>query len=265
MRQFFDSSSSEAWLNFVHCQAARFHRAISQLEGTDVSLIRTAEVLSEFTESLSGRLEEGFLPLSVKAQLKKLSEKEADSFVTSTKAFLSHCIAYLEKWCGHFEGLTTHKWALLRQIPSWSLVENSVACLKRVVGFDDDAVFDEFRRVCLYITPEKLRDWNAACAAPATRWSEIFKHFDRESIPMQNIGLIVEYLFCLPGTNAEVESFSSITRLWTSDKTQLSISTLKALLIVKTNYDALDCSDFSEKIQHNLRLIQAINSSNKYQ
>lgn len=48
--------------------------------------------------------------------------------------------------------------------------------------------------------------------------------------------IIVEYVLCLQGSNASTECvFSHITILLTKEKTQLHVSTLKALLITKLN------------------------------
>jgi hypothetical protein len=45
---------------------------------------------------------------------------------------------------------------------------------------------------------------------------------------------LAEFLFCLPGTSAATERvFSHMNSTWTSDKTQLGVDTLKAVLVAK--------------------------------
>jgi len=49
-----------------------------------------------------------------------------------------------------------------------------------------------------------------------------------------NFSLIVEYILCLPGSNASVERvFSNMNKIWSSEKTQLGVCVLKAILITK--------------------------------
>ena len=56
----------------------------------------------------------------------------------------------------------------------------------------------------------------------------VFLHFKQNNIPYENILKIVEYALSLPGTNAATERvFSSINKIWTTEKTQLNIKTLK--------------------------------------
>ena len=69
---------------------------------------------------------------------------------------------------------------------------------------------------------------------------------------------------CLPGTNAPTERlFSVMNNIWTAEKTQLNVSTLKAILIVKTNFE-LNCVDFYDKFFQNVPILNKICSSEKY-
>ena len=57
-----------------------------------------------------------------------------------------------------------------------------------------------------------------------------------EKISHNEFSKVVQLLLCLPGTNACVEGvFSIMNKIWTDEKSQLSVKALKSKLIVKTN------------------------------
>lgn len=71
-------------------------------------------------------------------------------------------------------------------------------------------------------------------------------------------------MLCLPGSNASTERvFSHITKIWTKEKTQLNVSTLKALIITKLNFD-YTCLEFYELLKNNNLLLKKIVSKDKY-
>jgi hypothetical protein len=70
----------------------------------------------------------------------------------------------------------------------------------------------------------------------------------------------------LPGTNAEAERiFSVINALWTDEKNKFRIETIKAIIVVKTHFQDVSCTDFYNLRQQNTKLLTDIQSSAKYQ
>jgi hypothetical protein len=70
----------------------------------------------------------------------------------------------------------------------------------------------------------------------------------------------VEYSLSLPGTNAPVERvFSLINNTWTSEKTQLQLKNLKAILAVRFN-NKPTCSEVYQQILQNQKLCKTIHS-----
>jgi hypothetical protein len=65
---------------------------------------------------------------------------------------------------------------------------------------------------------------------------EVFTYFNANDLAHVNFSIIVEYILCLPGSNAPVERvFSHMNKIWSSEKTQLGVSVLKAIFITKGN------------------------------
>lgn len=91
-------------------------------------------------------------------------------------------------------------------------------------------VLDEFSLIFNYDTDAKITSWNGENVAAEDRWVELFTHFHANNIYCTSFRKIIECVLCLPGSNAPVERvFSVINKIWTSEKTQLSVEVLKAI------------------------------------
>src|SRR5699024_1366725 len=94
----------------------------------------------------------------------------------------------------------------------------------------------------------QIDDWNdksnkATFRESDRRWLDTFDHFDSKGVSLQQLPLLMQYLFCLPGHNASVERiFSKIKLFWTAQKSRLSISTVSDFAHVVTNFDVEDSS-----------------------
>ena len=81
-----------------------------------------------------------------------------------------------------------------------------------------------------------MKKWNNEKIVLDKRWVEIFWHFRVEHIPHENLKVLIEISLCCPGTNAAIERvFSLRNKYWSSEKLQLSVKTLSAILAVKFN------------------------------
>ena len=100
------------------------------------------------------------------------------------------------------------EWANLTKVPTWEEVQN-VTDLLITQGFfssgQDTDVFDEFSLVSNYVTAEKISSWNANNVATVECWVELFTHFCDNNLNCTNFRIIIEYISCLPGSNAPVE------------------------------------------------------------
>lgn len=68
----------------------------------------------------------------------------------------------------------------------------------------------------------------------------------------------------MPATNAPVERiFSLMNNLWTAEKTQLQVSSLKAMLLTKVNFK-MSCTEFYSFLKSSPDLLQQICSNEKY-
>jgi hypothetical protein len=89
-------------------------------------------------------------------------------------------------------------------------------------------------------------------------------HFNFNDLAHVNFSIIVEYILSLSGSNTPVERvFTHMNKIWSSEKTQLRVSALKAILITKGNINKL-CQKFHSYIKTKPATLKQICRSNKY-
>lgn len=91
-----------------------------------------------------------------------------------------------------------------------------------------------------------------------------FQSFKKNHIPHLTIKKVIEFAFCLPGTNAATERvFSLVNNIWTSKKTQMTVDTIKAILEIRCNLGD-SCQEFYDNIKGHDSLLKKIHSAEKY-
>ena len=265
LRDFFNNEFAEAWLYFVHCQAARFHAAILQLEGSTVTMIEAAVLIKDLRDSTQSMMDHQFLPLIVRSKLQAGAEQ---SFKERACSFYEIVKKYFEKWCDHFNLAAHFQWMLLKTFIPWDVVQTSIehtSDFHNSLVIDEVALFEEISRVNLFLTDTRFCEWKEGKKSTVERWVEVLGHFIAHDIPHKEIIRLASFFLCLPGTNAAVERvFSSMTQIWTSSKTQMDIPCLRAILTVKHNISE-SCSQFHDLLLSDQKLLGMIRDSHKYQ
>ncbi|KAL4121392.1 hypothetical protein QTP88_013914 [Uroleucon formosanum] len=186
---------------------------------------------------------------------------------TVIESFYSTSEQYLTSWTSHFEELEIMECITLKKVPNWSEIEKVAEFISNKGFFNpnnDTALFDQFMLTLQYVTQEKIDEWNLEKKSTDQRWVCIFKYFKEKDIQCDKMIIIVEYVLCLPGSNASTECvFSHISKIWTKEKTQLNVSTLKTLVITKLNFN-YTCLEFYELLKKNNLLLKKIISKDKY-
>lgn len=270
LKEFFENPSSEMWLYFLHAQAASFHEVVLKIEGQNVSAIESAKEINRLRDNLALKENTIFLPHVVRNLLGKLQEEAAvdqQNVRTAAAEFYKTSREYLEQWCQFNKELEVFEWANLTKVPTWEEGQK-VLDLLITQGFisssQDTKVFDEFSLVLNFATDEKISGWNVENVCTANRWVELFQHFRANNLDVTNFSMLIEYVMCLPGSNAPVERvFSQMNKIWTSDKTQLSVAVMKAILITKININK-SCTEFHTYLKTRPDILKQICSADKY-
>lgn len=271
LENFFKDDSSELWLKFLHNQASLFHNVIKNVEGNTNTIMEIAAEINILKIKCKERLENDFVPLTIRSELQNLVENvsvDKNWFMGHVRNFYANCLQYLEKWSSSFADIVGFDWIELKTQINWKDVEKSH--LKIVTHFpnnnniNENELFDEISYLKTYVNEEKLLKWHNNKIFTDIRWVEVFTYFEGNFVPCNNLKKIVEFALCLPGTNAPTERiFSMVNKLWTTEKTQLTVETLKAILTVKTNF-AESCDEFLSEISENENLLKKIHSAEKY-
>jgi hypothetical protein len=172
----------------------------------------------------------------------------------------------LEQWCKFNEEVKIFELANLRKVPSYEEVQKMMDLLieqKCINSSQDIGGFDKFSLISKYITAQKICDWNTENIATENRWVEVFMHFNANDLAHMNFFIIVEYILYLPGSNAPVKRvFSHMNKIWNSEKTQLGVSVLKAIFIIKGNINK-SCQEFQSYIKNKRATLKQICGSDK--
>lgn len=228
LKNFFECPTSELWLFFVHSQSMTFHTAVLKIEGQNISAIEAAKVIYELRTNLEEKLSSIFLPYSVRrllSDLQKKGEVQEDYVKSIASDFYRTTSEYLQQWTSYNQSeLQIFQWVDLRKVPTWEEVQKSVDVLieKGLINFEKDTeAFDEFTLVSLYVSAKKVEEWNLDSSNKYAehRWVQVFQHFRDNNLNHTIFGKIVEYVLCLPASNAPVERiFSLMNNLWTTKK-----------------------------------------------
>lgn len=227
LKEFFENPSSELWLYFMHAQSATFHQAVLNIESQYVSAIDAANEINQLQSNLNQKQNVCYLPHTTRNIMAKLQDtgvvNEKNVKTAAAVVFYKTSKEHSEQWCQFNEEVKLFEWANLRKVPSWEEVQKVMDLLieqKFISGSQDTGVFDEFSPISNYTTAQKISDWNTGNIATENRWVEVFTHFNANDLSHVNFCIIVEYILCLPGSNAPVERvFSRTNKIWSSEKT----------------------------------------------
>jgi hypothetical protein len=269
LKDFFNNPCAEVWLFFVHSQAAIFHSAVLQVEGQSVCAVQVAAVLSDLRRKCEERLVNKFVPLVVRNLITQTGEDvDKENIVNTICSFYENCIEYLNMWAWHFDDMKKFDWICLKQVPEWENIEGGIGLVPTKfskINISDNELFDEVSYLKQYVTKEQISKWTEEKMPLDQRWVEILTHFNNQNVPVNNIKLMVSFFLCLPGTNAPVERvFSIINDFWSQEKSQMKMSTLKAIMFVKLNF-GMSCDQFLAFIKEKRDILRKIHSSEKYE
>lgn len=172
-------------------------------------------------------------------------------------------------WTKQFGEVSDFAWATARKPPEWDLFKSTLKSIQEKGFLKEEGdvsvqMFRQFGYLKAYMTVEKISKWNSDKTPPDLRWVECFKHFDENEVPYHLISMIIQYIYCLPGTSASVERvFSAVNKIWTNEKTRLQVKTLKSILIVKYNM-AFSCLEFFKFLKSKPDLLAKIAAQEKY-
>lgn len=275
LQNFFEDDGSEMWLYFIHNQAALFQTTVKSIEGDKITMTEVVSEISSLKFKLSERLDMQYLPPSIRSQLKVLESNGwsgLDELKAGVNNFYNKCIQYLDARMEQFDQVDCFNWVCLNANVEWQQVMTSYEYVSKfesnvdLLQADESEreLLDEFTFVKKYADEQKIKQWKESKTATEDKWIEIFNHFECNNIPFKKIKSIVEFALCLPGTNAVTERlFSVVNKIWTSEKTQLTVETLKAILQVRQNF-SVNCEEFLKKIATNDEMLKQVHSAEKY-
>lgn len=96
------------------------------------------------------------------------------------------------------------------------------------------------------------------------RWTKYFEK-GKSIACYSELLKIAKFVFALPSHNAKVERiFSLMQRQWTKERNQLSVESLRGILLVQCNFKDISCKDFHAYLLSDRKLLGKISSTAKY-
>ncbi|XP_031662512.1 uncharacterized protein LOC116357787 [Oncorhynchus kisutch] len=241
-RTMFKDPLTELWLAFVHGNLTVFSDTIKMLGGQDRCAVESAAILRNVEAKLTARRNDNFIPVLVRGLLRELEENGAmskESFLKTTQSFFTMAVNYLQAWGKHSDDLKDLHGLLLKRQPLREEIQKAAVTLQEKcpnVTINEDALCDEVTGLQEFLNGGSLEEWKTETPL-SHRWSTVVTHFKENDIPHTNLARLASVM-CLPGSNAPVERvFSQMNDLWTAARNRFTVPTIKAMLIVKTNFN----------------------------
>jgi len=133
-------------------------------------------------------------------------------FDTNSQIFHDLCIKYIQKWTVPNQTLLAElNWLDLtkKHIITWQNAKNTLNAISKYVLVNKDDYFDEFIAF-KNIFKEKFDDWTKNSTSLEQKWIQIIKIFEEKDVGVSNLAAVVEFAFCLPGSNALIERMFSL-------------------------------------------------------
>lgn len=268
LHQFFTNECSELWLKFVHVQASIFTDSVKMMEGDKTNFVEVSHLYMDLQNKYKHRLENEYIPLTIRNELTKLVEAghiNRNYFTGHIRNFYHNCVQYLQKYLHQYNEFKAYTWIQLKTTLKWADVQQTYQDLIVQIPstLNEENLFDEVSYVANYMSNDVLNRWEERKYDTEQRWMEVFKDFENKDISLKNCLTIIQYLLCLPGTNAATErAFSLMNALWTPEKTSLKVETVRAIVMTKFNMGS--CEDFHEILKQNPDLVQKFRTTEKY-
>lgn len=251
----------------MHTLMYVFHTHIQEIEQKNMSIMEVKKILNNIHTILLQRKSNNFMSLQVKGLLVQKHKdglvKGSDQFCADVHGMYSACLKYLEKWMTPMEEFSTFMWMNLSEPPNWNDVE---ACIKYLgekgVAVDDVKCFDQVTNLGKFTETHNQGEEFSGLQVHQ-KWNQYFEK--AKSIACYSeLMKIAQFVFALPSHNANVERiFSPLQNQWTKERNQLSVESLKGILLVQYNFKDMSCKDFHDYLLSNRKLLGKIRSTAK--
>lgn len=268
LKKFFEHEFSEIYLFLLQSLMSMFHSSILQLEKETNSVVEVMEVLCCVQEMLTERKNSFFMPLKVKSLLEEKRKEgfdaECDKFSAEVNNLYETAIEYLDKWMQPMKEFSCFMWMSLKESLEWNKIEPSIKFLQdRDVPIDDVKCFDQLCNLKKFVNMHK-NNGEFSDLQPYQKWTKYFES-STDITRHSELLKIAEFLFSISPHNANVERvFSLMQSQWSKERGNLSLPSVRAILLVQYNNKHITCKEFHAYLLNNKQLLNKIRSTQKY-
>lgn len=104
-------------------------------------------------------------------------------------------------------------WTCLHDLVTWNQITTSCETFKNYLGtnLNEDQLFDEIGHLKLYLTKEKLTDWNKNNISTEDRWLEFFRFMKGKLVPVTNLKSYVNLFYVFQGPVHQLKGYFHIS------------------------------------------------------
>uniref|UniRef100_A0A2S2N9H4 HAT C-terminal dimerisation domain-containing protein n=1 Tax=Schizaphis graminum TaxID=13262 RepID=A0A2S2N9H4_SCHGA len=270
LKIFFENPLSLLLTIFLQTQCELFFNTIKSVETANLSIVEVKSHIDTLLLKIKSRNINNFMTIKEAELLNNLRDESIltqNIYNNFRTIFFDTCSDYITEWTNptlcKFNGVS---WITLKNIEddfSWKNISNTIQLIKNVIPsltLNEAELFDEFTIIKTNLQKnQNVKSFNTL----DEKWTYVFKIADIDG-DFPNLKIVVEFLMCIPGSNANVERiFSDMNNLWTDDKSRFDVKTVKAMLVVK-HFFTENCSEFHDFLLGNKNLLKNIHSSEKY-
>lgn len=264
---FFQNQLSLVYLLFLHSQSFLFEKQIKKIEKSNITIVEVKGHINSLEKILKERKEAKFLGIQTKIEYDKM--KNDAQYSNSIKLFDEEidnyyrtALEYLEQWSRPLIKFEIFSWMNLTAPPQWQDVEKTIIYLQEKGLVITDSCFEEILYLQNFMEKRKDNEvWTKKDMHD--KWLNLF-HDTEELERKRNLLLICQYLFAIPGHNANVERiFSLVVAQWTKERNRLHIETVESIIQCKFNFK-MTCSEFHKYIMGKPELLKQVKKTEKY-
>ena len=268
LKTFFENEFSEIYLWHLHSLMSVFQSNIQEIERENNSVVEVLKCLNTVHTILLERESNKFMSLKVKGLLAQKHKEgyvqECDTFCAEVDDLYSTAIDYLQKWIRPLDEFSCFTWMALGKTPEWKEVESCVKfLLDKGVQIDDVKCFDQFSNLKKF-TESLNGDQEFHSLLAHQKWTKYISQSKCVECHSELLN-IAQFFFAIPSHNANVERvFSLMQSQWTKERNNLTVESVKGILLVQYNFRDTSCHEFNSFLRSNQALLKKMRSTEKY-
>jgi hypothetical protein len=232
-----------------------FFSTIKIMEKTTTNATNIYDLMFKLLTQLENRLKYNFFGSKINENINYFDEEVKQQFLINAKNSYERAISYLKN---HFDfEKSPFKMFSCLNLDS-DLSYEKILIIKKFLNIEcnEDILFDEIISFNNYLNQKEVITENIETI------DKIRKILLNNKF--ENLTKIIETVLSIPIGNDYTERvFSHLRRIWTNERSSMSLDLIKAEICIKNNFK-MNCFEFNSYVKSNEKLLKSVKSNEKY-